>query len=202
MTSPALIGVIELLPCVCFIAALLLPLLWALAMYNALVRARQHVKEAWAQIDTELRRRYDLIPNLVETVKAYAKHERQTLEQTIEARNRAHANEAGSPADQARDENQMVGALGRLLAVAEAYPDLKADRNFLQLQHELANTEDRIQRVRRFYNGNVRDLNTKVQVFPTSVLAGMFGFVQAEYFEVDPAVRGPVQVDLEPGEGA
>lgn len=199
MSGGAVLAIVELLPCVCFLAVVVVPLVWALAMYNSLVRASQHVKEAWAQIDTELRRRYDLIPNLVETVKGYAKHEQETLERMVLARNRAYANEQGSPADQARDENEMVGALGRLLAVAEAYPDLKADGNFLELQRELANTEDRIQRVRRFYNGNVRDLNTKVQVFPTNVLAGIFGFAQAEYFEVDPAVRQPIRVDLDRG---
>ena len=194
-----LLAIIELLPCVCIIAGLVVPVLWALAMYNSLVRAQQHVKEAWAQIDTELRRRYDLIPNLVETVKGYAKHEQETLERMVAARNRAYANERGGPAEQARDENEMVGALGRLLAVAEAYPDLKADRHFLELQRELANTEDRIQRVRRFYNGNVRDLNTKVQVFPTNLFAGLFGFGQAEYFEIDQAVRQPVGIDLDRG---
>jgi len=188
-------GIAALLPCVCVLAALLVPALWALAMYNSLVRARQHVREAWAQIDTELKRRHDLIPNLVETVKAYAKHEQETLELALAARNAA-AHEHAGPEAQARDENQMARAVGRLLAVAEAYPDLKADRHFLELQHELSNTEDRIQRVRRFYNGNVRDLNTKVQVFPTSLFAGMFGFRQAEYFEIDPAVRRPVGVDL------
>lgn len=202
MTGADVLAVVEVLPCVCVLAVVVLPLVWVIAMYNSLVRARQYVKEAWAQIDTELRRRYDLIPNLVETVKAYAKHEQQTLEGIVEARNRAYANQAGSPADQARDENEMVGALGRLLVVAEGYPELKADRHFLELQHELANTEDRIQRVRRFYNGNVRDLNTKVQVFPTSLLAGVFGFRQAEYFEVQAAVREPVRVDLSGGDGA
>ena len=189
-------GIAALLPCVCVIAVLVVPTVWAIAVYNSLVRARQHVREAWAQIDTELKRRYDLIPNLVETVKAYARHEQQTLELAIHARNTARDNTQGGPAAQARDENQMIRAVGRLLAVAEAYPDLKADRHFLELQHELSNTEDRIQRVRRFYNGNVRDLNTKVQAFPTSIFAGLFGFGQAEYFEIDQAVRQPVRVDL------
>ncbi len=187
----------ELLPCVCVLALLVVPLLWAVAMYNSLVRARQHVHEAWSQIDVELKRRYDLIPNLVETVKGYAKHERETLELALRARNQAFANGDGSPNDQARDENKMIQALGRLLAIAEAYPDLKADRHFLELQHELANTENRIQRARRFYNGNVRDLNTKVQVFPTNIFAGMFGFTQAEYFEIDEAVRRPIDVGLD-----
>ena len=167
-------------------------------MYNGLVRAKQHVKESWAQIDTELRRRYDLIPNLVETVKGYAKHEQETLNLAIKCRNQAHAN-TGSPENQARDENEMVRAVGRLLAIAETYPDLKADRHYLELQHELANTEDRIQRVRRFYNGNVREMNTKVQVFPTNLFASLFGFKLAEYFEIDPAIRQPVDVKLDQG---
>lgn len=190
-------GIVALFPCLCVLAAAVIPLAWGIAMYNSLVRARQHVHEAWAQIDTELKRRYDLIPNLVQTVKGYAKHEKETLDLAIRARNAAARDHAG-PAEHARDENQMVHAVGRLLAVAEAYPALKADRHFLELQHELANTEDRIQRVRRFYNGNVRDLNTKVQVFPTNIFAGLFGFTQAEYFEIDQAVRQPVRVGLGP----
>ena len=195
MVDAMTLALVELMPCVCVLAVVVVPLLWAIAMYNSLVRARQHVREAWSQIDVELKRRYGLIPNLVETVKGYAKHERETLELALQARNQAFANRDGSPNDQARDENEMILALGRLLAIAEAYPDLKADRHFLELQRELANTENRIQRVRRFYNGNVRDLNTKVQVVPTNLFAGMFGFAQAEYFEIDEAVRRPVEVD-------
>ena len=185
-----------ILPCVCILAVVLIPLLWVMAVYNSLVRARQHVKESWAQIDTELKRRYDLVPNLVETVKGYAKHEQETLELTMQARNKAHDNDHTSPESQARDENAMGKAVARLLAVAEAYPDLKADQHYLELQRELANTEDRIQRVRRFYNGNVRDLNTKVQVFPSNILAGMFNFKLAEYFEVDPIVREALKIDI------
>ena len=180
---------IEQVSCVCMAAALVLPAVWLVVVYNSLVRARQHVAEAWAQIDTELRRRYDLIPNLVEVVKGYARHEKEVLTLAIEARHKAFANTEGSPADQAGDENGMARAVARLLAVAEAYPDLRADAHFLELQHELSSTEDRIQRVRRFYNGNVRDLNTKVQAFPTNLIAGVFGFRLAEYFEVEPAVR-------------
>ena len=186
-----------MLPCICVLVVLVVPLAWGIAMYNSLVRSRQHVKEAWSQIDVELKRRYELIPNLVETVKGYAKHEQETLDLAIRARNQAYTNTQSSPANQARDENDMVHAIGRLLAVAEAYPDLKADRQFLELQRELSHTENRIQRVRRFYNGNVRDLNTKVQVFPTNIFAGMFGFTQAEYFEIDEAVRQPVKVDVD-----
>lgn len=185
-----------ILPCTCFAIFLIIPIVWVIAVYNGLVRARTHVDESWAQIDTELRRRYDLIPNLVETVKAYAKHERETLEKTTAARNRAHDNPHSSPEDLAVDENAMVKAVTRLLAVAEAYPELKADQHFLELQRELANTEDRIQRVRRFYNGNVRDLNTKIQVFPSNLLAGMFGFKKAEYFEVEPVIRENVKANL------
>ncbi|MEX2315874.1 MAG: LemA family protein, partial [Pirellulales bacterium] len=143
----------------------------------------------WADIDTELRRRYDLIPNLIETVKGYATHERDVLERVVEARNRAVANQ-GSPASQAQDENVLTASLRQLFALAESYPDLKANQNFLQLQTELANTEDRLQRSRRFYNANVRDLNNRLEVFPSNMVAQMFAFRAAEYFEIDdPAVR-------------
>jgi len=157
-------------------------------MYNSLVRGRNHVRESWAGIDTELKRRYDLVPNLVETVKAYARHAREVLEQGNEARTRAAAS-TGSPAAQARDENVLVGGLKRLLAVAEAYPDLKASRNFLALQAQLTETEDRIQAARRFYNANVRDYNNRCQMFPTNVMAGMFRFEPAEFFEIEAALE-------------
>jgi LemA protein len=168
--------------------AVLLPLVWFIATYNGLVRLRQHVAESWSGIDTELKRRYDLIPNLVETVKGYATHERQTLQMVVEARSRAVAS-TGSPRQQAADENVLVGSLRQLLAVAEGYPQLKANENFLQLQRELANTEDRIQAARRFYNANVRDLNTRVQVVPSNLVASMFGFREAEFFEIEDAVQ-------------
>ncbi len=172
----------------------LLLLLVVAGLYNGLVRARNACDESWADIDTELRRRYDLIPNLVETVKGYAGHEKDTLERVIAARNTAMANH-GSPESQARDENLLVGALRQLFALSEAYPDLKANQNFLALQQELANTEDRIQRSRRFYNANVRDLNNRIQVFPSNIVAGIFGFTRREYFEIDQAAaREPVQV--------
>ena len=175
---------------------LLFVLIWFIANYNGLVRLRQHVQESWAGIDTELKRRYDLIPNLVETVKGYAAHERQTLEMVIEARNRAAASH-GTPREQAGDENAFVGRLRQLFAVAEDYPDLKANRNFLHLQQELANTEDRIQAARRFYNANVRDLNTRISVFPSNIVAGMFGFQPAEFFEIEnAAMRTPPPVGL------
>jgi len=163
--------------------------LYIVGAYNSLVRLRQHVRESWSAIDTELRRRYDLIPNLVETVKGYASHERETLEAVIAARNTAVAS-TGSPEQQAKDENALVGALRQLFAVVEAYPDLKANETFLDLQRQLANTEDRLQASRRFYNANVRALNTKIEVFPSNLIASGFGFTQEQFFEVeDAAVR-------------
>ena len=172
---------------VAFAAILILG--WVAGLYNGLVRAKNACDESWADIDTELRRRYDLIPNLVETVKGYATHERETLERVVQARNAAAANH-GSPASQAQDENVLNSGLRQLFALAEAYPDLKANKNFLDLQQELANTEDRLQRSRRFYNSNVRDLNNRLEVFPSNLVAQMFAFRAAEYFEIDdPAVR-------------
>lgn len=162
----------------------LILLIWFIGNYNGLVRLRNHCRESWSGIDTELKRRYDLIPNLVETVKAYAAHERQTLEAVIAARNQARMS-SGSPASQARDENVLVGSLKSLFAVSERYPDLKANQNFLLLQKELANTEDRIQAARRFYNGNVRDYNTRIQVFPSNIVASIFSFKMEEFFEVE-----------------
>jgi LemA protein len=188
MMSPTLIVLIVIA------AVVLLGVLILAGMYNALVRLRNTADESWADIDTELRRRYDLIPNLVETVKGYAAHERETLEKVIAARNTAAANH-GSPQAQAQDENVLVGALRQLFAVAEAYPDLKANQNFLHLQQELTNTEDRIQRSRRFYNANVRDLNTRIEVFPSNLIANSFGFTKREYFEIEEAAaRQPVAV--------
>nr|PZM95451.1 MAG: LemA family protein [Actinomycetota bacterium] len=157
---------------------------WAVATYNGLVRLRNLVQEAWRQIDVELQRRHDLIPNLVEAVKAYAKHERETFDAVTQAR--AAASQPGlAPAQQAAQENILTQALGRLFAVAEAYPQLQANQNFLQLQQELTNTEDRVAAGRRFYNANVRSLNTKVETFPTLLVAGLFGFTKAEYFETE-----------------
>src|SRR6187431_3091699 len=168
---------------------LVIVVVWAVAAYNGLVKLRNLVQEAWHQIDTELQRRHDLIPNLVETVKPYAKHERETFEAVTQARAAAAAPGAG-PAEQAAQENMLTQALGRLFAVAEAYPDLQANQNFLQLQAELTNTEDRVAAGRRFYNANVRDLNTRIETFPTSIIANWFKFIKAEYFETeDPAAR-------------
>jgi LemA protein len=169
---------------------------WALVTYNVLVRLKNFCKESWANVDTELKRRYDLIPNLVETVKGYAAHERQTLQMVVDARNRAVAS-TGSPGSQAVDENVLVGALKQLFAVVEAYPNLKANENFLKLQMELANTEDRIQAARRFYNANVRDLNNRIQMFPSSIIAKSFNFTPEEFFEIqDVGVRAAPQVSL------
>jgi LemA protein len=155
-----------------------------IALYNGLIRLRNIVEESWRQIDVELTRRHDLVPNLVETVKAYAAHEQETLTAVLAARNQATATKS-SPVQQARQENVLTTALGRLLAVAEAYPDLKANENFRQLQRDLTDTEDRVAASRRFYNANVRALNTKVQSIPTNVIAQSTGIAQAEYFEID-----------------
>jgi LemA protein len=170
------------------VALVVAVLLWLAINYNALVRVRQHVRESWSDIDTELKRRYDLIPNLVATVQGYAAHERELLERVTAARARAAASH-GSPGHQARDEAPLVSGLRQLLAVAEAYPDLKASEQFLALQDQLATTEDRIQRARRYYNANVRELNTRVEVFPSNLVAGPLGFRAQEYFEVEAAVE-------------
>ncbi len=183
-----------------FIVGLLVVLIvaYVVGTYNVLVRLGQHCRESWSGIDTELKRRYDLIPNLVETVRGYAKHEREVLAMVTDARNRAVAS-TGSPLSQARDENVLVAALRQLFAVSERYPELKASANFLALQRELANTEDRIQAARRFYNANVRDLNTRIGVFPSNIIAAMFGFRSAEFFEIEDAgIRQPVAVNLNP----
>jgi LemA protein len=159
--------------------------------YNRFVSGRQQVRNAWANIDTELRRRYDLIPNLVESVRGYAAHERGTFEAVTRARAAAAA-ATGSPAAQAAAEGPLVAALRQLFAVAEAYPELKANQNFLALQQELSNTEDRIQASRRFYNANVQDFNRRVQSFPSNVIAGMFGFKEEQFFEIPEAQRAVV----------
>lgn len=157
---------------------------WFALNYNFLVQDRNRCDESWADIDTELKRRYDLIPNLVSTVQGYAKHEREVLDRVTQARTTAMANN-GSPHSQAGDENQLVRGLRQLLAVAERYPDLKANQNFLALQTELANTEDRIQRSRRFYNANVRDYENRLQRFPSNLVARTFSFPSREFFEIE-----------------
>jgi LemA protein len=167
---------------------ILIPVIYIIATYNSLVALRNHITESWSNVDTELTRRYELIPNLVAAVKGYAKHERDALERVIELRNTCMADH-GSVGHQEGTEKQLVDAVQKLLAVAEAYPDLKADKNFLQLQKELVNTEDRIQAARRFYNGNVRDNRNLCEGFPSNLIANMFGFKSEVFFNVDPAVR-------------
>jgi len=163
--------------------------------YNGMVKARNKVDESWSGIDVPLKRRHDLIPNLVETVKGYAAHEKEVFENVSAARSAAIS--AQGPAQQAQAETALTGALGRLFAVAEAYPQLRAAESFTQLQQELANTEDQIAAARRIYNGNVQAYNTKIQVFPNSLLAGPFGFSRREFFEIeDPADREPVKVSF------
>ena len=167
---------------------------WGLTAYNKLVRQRNQVDAAWAQIDVQLKRRYDLIPNLVETVKGYAAHERGTLEAVIQARNSA-VNAIGQPAAARADaENMLTQALGRLFALAEAYPNLKANENFLELQRELGNTEDRIAYARQFYNSAVQTYNTSTQSIPTTIVAGLGGFRARDLFQAMGDERGPVQV--------
>jgi LemA protein len=167
---------------------------WAIATYNRLVRLRTQVQAAWAQIDVQLKRRHSLIPNLVETVKGYAAHERGTLDAVIQARNGAIATQGQGPGQQAPAENVLTQALGRLFALAEAYPDLKANQNFLGLQSELANTEDKIAYSRQFYNSAVQTLNGAVQSIPTNIIAGMGGFKPEPYFEAVGDERQDVSV--------
>jgi LemA protein len=168
--------------------------------YNRFVSGRQLIRDSWANIDTELRRRYDLIPNLVETVKGYAAHERGVFEEVTRAR-AAAVSATGSPGEQAAAEGPFVAALRQLFAVAENYPELKANQNFLALQSELSNTEDRLQTARRFYNANVREFNQRVQSFPSNVVARSFGFKEEQFFEVEETLReaGPPQVSFAPG---
>lgn len=172
-------------------------LVWTIATWNRFVRLRQHIRESWSDIDVELKRRYELIPNLVATVQGYAAHERSTLERVIELRNRAVAS-AGSPAAQGRDESDLMLGLKRLFALAEAYPQLRADQHFLTLQRELALTEDRIAASRRFYNANVRTLAVLRESFPTNLVARLMGVEGAAYFELDDAAERVVpRVELE-----
>jgi LemA protein len=161
-------------------------LVWFLGTYNGLVRLRQHIRESWRNIDVQLKRRYDLIPNLVETVKGYARHERELLERLAAARARAAANN-GPVASQEADERPVISSLRQVLALQERYPELKADRNFLALQEELVDTEDRIAAARRFFNGNVRDFNGRCQSIPSSIVAALFGFRVESFWEVEEA---------------
>ncbi len=168
--------------------------LWVMMAYNRFITLNNRTDEAWADIDTQLKRRYDLIPNLVNTVQGYATHEKDTLERVTEMR--AKAIDASGTEGQAQAENMLTDALKSLFAVAEAYPDLKANTNFLELQRELADTENKIQAARRFYNTNVRDLNTAVQMFPSNIVANVFKFTERDFFELteDSAAREPVEV--------
>jgi LemA protein len=165
--------------------------------FNRFVSQRNLIKNAWANIDTELKRRYDLIPNLVESVKGYASHEREVFEEVARTRSAA-AGATGSPAEQAAAEGPFVAALGKLFAVAENYPQLRATENFQQLQQELANTEDRIQTSRRFYNNNVQAYNRRIQAFPSMIIARLGNFTEEQFFEVEPAIReaGAPRVDF------
>ncbi len=163
-----------------------------IGIYNSLITLKNRVDEAWSDIDVQLKRRYDLIPNLVNTVKGYAAHEKGLFEKVTEAR--AAAMGAQTPAQKEQAENMLSGTLKSLFAVAENYPDLKANQNFLELQRELTDTEDKIQAARRFYNGNVRDFNTKIQVFPTNIFAGILGFTKREFFAAEEGEKEVVEV--------
>lgn len=173
--------------------------LWVIAIFNNFVKLRTRADEAWSDIDVQLKRRYDLIPNLVETVKGYASHEREVLENVTKARNMAlSAENAGSRKDLEQAENMLSGALKSLFAVSENYPDLKANQNFLELQKELADTENKIQASRRFYNSVVTNLNIKIDSFPSGIIGKMFGFVKKEFFNLEgtPEEREPVKVQF------
>lgn len=167
-----------------------------IVIYNSLVQLKIRVEEAWSDITVQLKRRADLIPNLIETVKGYAAHEKAVFERVTEARSAIMSATQQGPAETAKAENMFESALKSLFAVAEAYPDLKANQNFLQLQQELVDTEDKIQASRRFYNGGVRDLNTKIETVPSNIIASMFNFQKREFFEVDDmaSVENPVAV--------
>jgi len=174
---------------------ILLPIVWVVVQYNALVTLRNYIAEAWSNVDTELKRRYDLIPNLVATVKGYAAHERAVMERVVELRNRCAANH-GPVASQAQDEGQLVDALKNMFVLVEGYPQLKADHNFRKLQAELINTENRIQAARRFYNGNVRDYRNRCETFPSTLVAQVFSFPSHDFFTVSPSVAEVPNVEF------
>jgi len=175
------------------LAIIVVVILWLIAVYNGLIKLKNRTDEAWSDIDVQLKRRHDLIPNLVESVKGYAAHESGTFEKVTQARNMALS--AKSIEEKGQAENMLSGALKSLFAVAESYPELKASANFLQLQDELSDTENKIQAARRFYNGNVRDFNTKLQSFPTNLFGNMLGFKAFAFFQIDDASeREAVQV--------
>ena len=176
------------------LAVLVVLALIVVGMYNSLVRLNVQASNAWSDIDVQLKRRTDLIPNVVESVKGYASHERQTLEAVINARNRAVSAQNAGPAERAQAEGALTGALRGLFALAESYPQLRAAENFAQLQNTLAQIEDAVQNARRYYNAVVRDLNTKVQQFPSNIVAGMFGFTNREFFEIPDSDKQVPQV--------
>jgi LemA protein len=176
------------------LAIVVVLVIFVISLYNNLVKLRNRIENAWAQIDVQLKRRWDLIPNLVETVKGYASHEKETLEAVIAARNAATT--ASGPEAQAASENMLTGALRQLFAVSEAYPDLKANQNFLELQEELTSTEGRIAFARQHYNDSVLKYNTAIQTFPAVILAGPLRFTEREYFEADDESRGNVTVEF------
>ncbi len=183
MTTWIIIGVLALL------------IIWLIAVYNGLIRSKNRVNEAWSDIDVQLKRRYDLIPNLIETVKGYAQHEQATFEKVVEARSQAMNTSGDDLAKKTQVENELSSTLKSIFALAENYPDLKANQNFLELQRELTDTEDKIMASRRFYNSNVRDFNTKIEVFPTNMLAKQLGFKGREFFELaEEEAKEPVAV--------
>lgn len=186
MTTYVLIG---------FCGLAVIAVLGIISIYNSLVTMNQEVENAWSQIDVQLKRRHDLIPNLVDTAKGYMEHEQETLTQVTEARQQAV--DASSVQEQAQAENQLTGALSKLMAVSEDYPDLKANENMMELQNELENTENRISNVRQRYNNAVMELNEGIQIFPNNVFAGMFGFSEADYFEIeDPSEKETPDVEF------
>jgi len=176
------------------LAVLAAIVVWIIAVYNGLIKLKNRVDEAWSDIDVQLKRRYNLIPNLVSTVKGYATHERELFEKVTQARTAAMG--AQTPGEKEKAENMLSGTLKSLFAVAENYPDLKANQNFLELQRELSDTENKIQASRRFYNGNVRDFNTKIQIFPNNIIAGMLKFAQREFFEAEGKEKENVKVEF------
>ena len=172
-------------------------ILWLIAMYNSLIRSRNRVREAWSDIDVQLKRRYDLVPNLIETVKGYAKHEQETFDKVVKARSAAMNTSGGDLKQKTEAENALSSTLKSIFALAENYPDLKANQNFLELQRELTDTEDKIMASRRFYNSNVRNFNTKIEVFPTNIFAKQLGFKKKDFFELaEEAAREPVKVQF------
>ena len=176
------------------LVVLALVVIWVIAVYNGLITLKNRTDEAWSDIDVQLKRRYDLIPNLISTVKGYAAHEKEVFEKVTEARTAAMG--AETPGQKEQAENALSGTLKSLFAVAEAYPDLKANQNFLELQRELTDTEDKIQASRRFYNGNVRDFNIKIEVFPSNIIAGILHFVKREFFAAEEGEKENVKVQF------